>query len=105
MDDIRRAAPKSKVLNRDRARFDIAGGNYRLIVAVTVFGAERRMFAGVGVKIDKPPEGLGDRTRPGARARSGRIVFTRLDARKPFGIAGGDAICGSSTSPKDCLTG
>jgi hypothetical protein len=58
---------------------------------------------GFGVKIDKPPEGLGGRTRPGARARSGRIVFTRLDARKPFGVAGGDAICGSSTSPKDCF--
>jgi mRNA interferase HigB len=33
MDDIRRAAPKSKVLNRYRARFEIAGGNYRLIAA------------------------------------------------------------------------
>ena len=33
MDDIRRAAPKSKVLNRDRARFEVAGGNYRLIAA------------------------------------------------------------------------
>jgi mRNA-degrading endonuclease HigB of HigAB toxin-antitoxin module len=28
MDDIRHAAPKSKVLNRDRVRFNIAGGNY-----------------------------------------------------------------------------
>ena len=33
MDDIRQAAPKSKVLNRDRVRFEIAGGNYRLIAA------------------------------------------------------------------------
>lgn len=33
MDDIRRAAPKSKILNRDRARFEVAGGDYRLIVA------------------------------------------------------------------------
>jgi mRNA interferase HigB len=33
MDDIRRAAPKSKVLNRDRARFEVAGGDYRLIAA------------------------------------------------------------------------
>ena len=33
MDDIRRAAPKSKALNRDRARFEVAGGNYRLIAA------------------------------------------------------------------------
>ena len=31
MDDVRRAAPKSKVLNRDRARFEVAGGDYRLI--------------------------------------------------------------------------
>ena len=34
MDDIRHAAPKSKVLNRDRVRFEIAGGNYRLIAAL-----------------------------------------------------------------------
>jgi mRNA interferase HigB len=33
MDDIRRAAPKAKVLNRDRARFEVAGGNYRLIAS------------------------------------------------------------------------
>src|SRR5882672_3458771 len=33
MDDVRRAVPKAKVLNRDRARFEVAGGNYRLIVA------------------------------------------------------------------------
>jgi mRNA interferase HigB len=33
MDDIRRAAPKSKVLNRDRVRFEVAGGNHRLIAA------------------------------------------------------------------------
>ncbi len=33
MDDIRRAAPKSKVLNRDRARFEVAGGDYRLVAA------------------------------------------------------------------------
>jgi mRNA interferase HigB len=33
MDDISRAAPKSKVLNRDRARFEVAGGDYRLIAA------------------------------------------------------------------------
>ena len=33
MDDIRRAAPKSKVLNRDRVRFELAGGDYRLIAA------------------------------------------------------------------------
>ena len=33
MADIRRAAPKAKVLNRERARFEIAGGNDRLVAA------------------------------------------------------------------------
>jgi len=33
MDDVRRTVPKAKVLNRERVRFEIAGGNYRLIVS------------------------------------------------------------------------
>lgn len=32
-DDIQNAAPKAKVLNSERVRFEIAGGNYRLVVA------------------------------------------------------------------------
>jgi mRNA interferase HigB len=32
-DDVRRAAPSAKVLNRERVRFEVAGGNYRLVVA------------------------------------------------------------------------
>jgi mRNA interferase HigB len=32
-DEIQAAAPKAKVLNRDRVRFEIAGGNYRLVAA------------------------------------------------------------------------
>lgn len=32
-DDVQKAAPKSKVLNRERVRFEVAGGNYRLVVA------------------------------------------------------------------------
>jgi len=32
-DDVQQAAPKAKVLNRDRIRFEVAGGNYRLIAA------------------------------------------------------------------------
>ena len=31
MDDVQAAAPKAKVLNRER--FEVAGGNYRLVVA------------------------------------------------------------------------
>ena len=31
--DIQRAAPKAKGLNGERVRFEVAGGNYRLIVA------------------------------------------------------------------------
>jgi mRNA interferase HigB len=33
MDEVRRAAPTSKVLNRERVRFEVAGGNYRLVAA------------------------------------------------------------------------
>jgi mRNA interferase HigB len=36
-DDVQRAAPKSKVLNRERVRFEVAGGNYRLVVAFIKF--------------------------------------------------------------------
>jgi mRNA interferase HigB len=33
MDEVQRAAPKSKVLSRERVRFEVAGGNYRLVAA------------------------------------------------------------------------
>src|SRR6266853_6303130 len=32
-DEVQKAAPKAKVLNRERVRFEVAGGNYRLIAA------------------------------------------------------------------------
>jgi mRNA interferase HigB len=32
-DEIQSAAPKAKVLNRERVRFEVAGGSYRLVVA------------------------------------------------------------------------
>ena len=32
-DDVQRAAPKCKALNGERVRFEVAGGNYRLVVA------------------------------------------------------------------------
>ena len=31
--DVQEAFPKAKVLNAERARFEVAGGNYRLITA------------------------------------------------------------------------
>jgi mRNA interferase HigB len=31
--DVQKAAPKAKVLNRERVRFEVAGGSYRLVVA------------------------------------------------------------------------
>jgi mRNA interferase HigB len=31
--DVQAAAPKAKVLNRERVRFEVAGGNYRLVAA------------------------------------------------------------------------
>jgi mRNA interferase HigB len=33
MDDVRLAAPNAKILNGERARFEIAGGNFRMIAA------------------------------------------------------------------------
>ena len=32
-DEVQKAAPTAKVLNRERVRFEIAGGNYRLVAA------------------------------------------------------------------------
>jgi mRNA interferase HigB len=34
MDDVRLAAPNAKILNGERAGFEIAGGNFRMIVAL-----------------------------------------------------------------------
>jgi mRNA interferase HigB len=34
MNDLMRDFPKAKVLSAERVRFEIAGGNYRLVVAV-----------------------------------------------------------------------
>jgi mRNA interferase HigB len=31
--EVQRVAPKCKVLNHERVRFEVAGGNYRLVVA------------------------------------------------------------------------
>ena len=33
MEDVRAAASNAKILNGERARFEIAGGNFRMIVA------------------------------------------------------------------------
>ena len=32
-DEVQKAAPRAKVLNRERVRFEIAGGSYRLVAA------------------------------------------------------------------------
>jgi mRNA interferase HigB len=41
--EVQKAAPKAKVLNGERVRFEVAGGNYRLIIA---FDFRRPTFAG-----------------------------------------------------------
>ena len=41
MNDIRIAFPKAKVLNAERVRFEIHGGNYRMIVAFDFAGRRR----------------------------------------------------------------
>ena len=33
VDEVQRAAPKCKALNGERVRFEVVGGNYRLVVA------------------------------------------------------------------------
>ncbi len=33
MDDLRSAAPNTKILNGERASFEVAGGNFRLVIA------------------------------------------------------------------------
>ena len=33
MDDVMKAVPKAKVLNGERVRFEVAGGNFRMTVA------------------------------------------------------------------------
>jgi mRNA interferase HigB len=43
MDDAQAAAPKAKALNRERARFEVAGGNYRLVVAFDFHRQSGRM--------------------------------------------------------------
>jgi mRNA interferase HigB len=32
-DEVQKVAPKSEVLNRERVKFEVAGGNYRLVVS------------------------------------------------------------------------
>lgn len=53
-DDVQFAAPKAKVLNRERVRFEVAGGNYRLVVS---FDFRRQIafvkFIGTHAEYDK----------------------------------------------------
>ena len=53
-DDVQIAAPKAKVLDRKRIRFEVAGGNYRLIVS---FDFRRQIalvkFIGTHAEYDK----------------------------------------------------
>jgi mRNA interferase HigB len=53
-DDVQRAVPRAKVLNRERVRFEIAGGDYRLIAA---FDFRRKVvfvkFVGTHAEYDK----------------------------------------------------
>ena len=53
-DDVLKTAPKAKSLNRERVRFEVAGGNYRLVVA---FDFRRQIafvkFIGTHAQYDK----------------------------------------------------
>ena len=54
MDDVQAAVPRAKVINRERARFEVAGGNYRLVVS---FDFRRQIafvkFIGTHAEYDK----------------------------------------------------
>ena len=52
-DEVHKAAPKAKVLNRERVRFEVAGGNYRLVVAFD-FRQSREARASITVPIVSP---------------------------------------------------
>jgi mRNA interferase HigB len=53
-DEVRKSAPKAKVLNRERVRFEVAGGNCRL---VTAFDFQRQIafvkFIGTHAEYDR----------------------------------------------------
>ncbi|MBB5048501.1 mRNA interferase HigB [Rhodopseudomonas rhenobacensis] len=51
MDDVRRAAPSATILNAERVKFEIAGGNYRLIVAID-FGRQIAFVKFIGTHGD-----------------------------------------------------
>ena len=54
MDDVRLAAPNAKILNGERARFEIAGGNFRMIVAFDfVRGIAFVKFIGTHAEYDR----------------------------------------------------
>jgi len=54
-DEVQRAAPKCKVLNSERVRFEVAEGNYRMVVA---FDFRRQAafvkFIGTHAEYDRP---------------------------------------------------
>jgi mRNA interferase HigB len=53
-DEVQKAAPKAEVLNRERVRFEVAGGNYGLVVA---FDSRRQVafakFVGTHAEYDR----------------------------------------------------
>lgn len=54
MDELRSAAPSAKILNGERARFEVAGGSFRLIVGFD-FGRQIAFvkFIGTHAEYDK----------------------------------------------------
>jgi mRNA interferase HigB len=53
-DEVKKPAPKCKALNRERVRFQVAGGNYRLVVAFDfVWQAALVKFIGTHAEYDR----------------------------------------------------
>ena len=54
MEDVRSAAPSAKILNGERARFEIVGGNYRMVIAFNfVKGIAFVKFIGTHAEYDR----------------------------------------------------
>ncbi len=103
MDDVRRTVPKAKVLNGERAGFEVAGGDFRLIAA---FDFRRRVAFGkfVGTHAEYDRGGRADRVailrsdpmdiRPIRNDADHRAAPVEIDRRwgAPVGSAEGDEL-------------
>ncbi len=90
MDEVQSAAPKSKVLNRERVRFEVAGGNYRSVIAFD-FRRQVAKFIGTHAEYDLIDALTVCSTRGNGAWKSDRSAPTKIIKRhsqrsKPTGV-------------------